>query len=233
MDFSLIAAAAGLFTTFLGILTALVAEKVAKKAKLEKGKFEDLLSASQARAEEAKLTLLEALTERLPENPDVEKLTEALSSQLKIAGDVVINTVVKPEAQFIEELVNSYHQQALSQARVQFWFSVVAATVGFLYILYAATAFSADNWLTILKTLPGVVIDAVALMFFRQAEQTRERATELYDRLRSDSQAVMAKELLATINDDKVRSVAQAQIALHLSGVATKDLDVALLIEKP
>jgi hypothetical protein len=42
----------------------------------------------------------------------------------------------------------------------------------------------------------------------------------------------MAKDLLSSIEDDRVRSIAQAQIALHLSGVTTKDFDVTTLIEK-
>ena len=92
--------------------------------------------------------------------------------------------------------------------------------------------FSAENWTTILNILPGVVIDAVALLFLRQAEQTRQRATELYDRLRSDNQTIMAKDLLSTIEDSKIKSIAQAQIALHLSGVSTKELDVSALGDK-
>ena len=233
MDLSIISVIAGLITAIVGVLANLLADKVNKRAKLEKEKLEELLASSESRAEDAKLMLMEALSEKLPPDLKPEDLSEKLSSQLKIAGDVVINNVIKQDSQLIEELVNSYHQQALSQARVQFWFSVIAATVGFGYILYSASAFSADNWATILKTLPGVVIDAVALLFFRQAEQTRQRATELYDRLRTDSQAIMAKDLLSSIEDTKIRSIAQAQIALHLSGVATKDFDVSTLIEKP
>ena len=223
----------GAIGTLVGILANLLADKINKKTKLEKEKFEELLASSESRAEEAKMILMKALSERLPPDIKLEDLSEKLSSQLKIAGDVVIHNVIKPDSQLIEELVNSYHQQALSQARVQFWFSVIAAMVGFGYILYSASLFSEDNWVTILNILPGVVIDTVALLFFRQAEQTRQRATELYDRLRSDSQAIMAKDLLSSIEDTKIRSIAQAQIALHLSGVVTKDFDVSTLIEKP
>ena len=142
----------------------------------------------------------------------------------------MVQQLVRTENKLIESLVNSYHQQALFQASVQFWFSVIAATVGFLYILYAAADFQADNWASLLKVLPGVVIDAVAVLFFRQAEQTRQRATELYDRLRIDSNTLVAKEVLSSIEEVKIRSIAQAQIALRLAGVVTKDFDVALLI---
>lgn len=225
--------AAAIITTVLGLFANLLAEKLNKGRKLEKEKFEDLLATSDKRAEEAKAALLQALSERLPNNLSVEELGQKLSSQLRIAGDVVINQVIRTENQLIQELVNSYHQQALSQARVQFWFSVAAATVGFGYILYSASTASGDGWTTVVRILPGVVIDAVAVLFFRQAEQTRQRATELYDRLRKDSQAAMAKELLTSIDDLRIRSIAQAQIALHLSGVTTKDFDVAGFLAQP
>jgi hypothetical protein len=34
------------------------------------------------------------------------------------------------------ELIESYHTQALTQAAAQFWFSVSAATIGFVFIIY-------------------------------------------------------------------------------------------------
>jgi hypothetical protein len=39
-----------------------------------------------------------------------------------------------------EKLITSYHDQALFQAKMQFWFSVVAATVGFVFIIYKVVA---------------------------------------------------------------------------------------------
>ena len=233
LDTAAYTAIAGMVTAILGVLANLIAEKITRQRKLEKETFEDALESSKARAEEAKASVVEALSHKLPDGISAEELADKLSADLKIAGDIVVNQVVKPQTKLIEDLVNGYHQQALSQARVQFWFSVAAATVGFGYIIYAASDFSADNWTTILKILPGIVIDAIAVLFFRQAEQTRQRATELYDRLRTDSQAVMAKELLTTIDDTKVRSIAQAQIAMHLSGLTTKDFDITSLVDRP
>ncbi|MGC4013631.1 MAG: hypothetical protein QM755_03790 [Luteolibacter sp.] len=223
----------GLITAILGLFANLLATKLNKTQEIEKEKFEDLLATSDKRAEEAKAILLKALSERLPSDVSAEELGQKLSSQLRIAGDIVINQVARTENQLIQELVNSYHQQALSQARVQFWFSVAAAAVGFAYILYSASSAIGNDWANIVRILPGVVIDAVAVLFFRQAEQTRQRATELYDRLRKDSQAAMAKELLVSIEDKRIRSIAQAQIALHLSGVTTKDFDVAGFLAQP
>jgi len=120
--------------------------------------------------------------------------------------------------------------QAHSQAKVQFWFSVIAATVGFLYILYATQRAADGTWAIVGNVLPGAVIDAVAFLFFRQAEQTRERATALYDRLRQDRQSEKANSIVDTIDDKYVKSLVKAQIALHMSGLSPKELN--LQIEK-
>lgn len=146
---------------------------------------------------------------------------------------------LKMRSNFVADMIESYHMQALSQAKVQFWFSVVAATTGFLYILYAAQRTADGTWAIAANTLPGVVIDAVAFLFFRQAEQTRERATELYDRLRQDRQTEKAYSIVDSIDDWYTRSMVKAQIALHMSGLSPKVLDLQsedkyrkMLIEK-
>ena len=77
-----------------------------------------------------------------------------------------------------------------------------------------------------MKVLPGVIIDAVAALFFRQAERIRERATELYDRLRRDRQMLRAESVVASIDALMIRSAAKAQIVLHMAGLEPKEIDL-------
>lgn len=126
----------------------------------------------------------------------------------------------------IQDLIRGYHHQALQQAKIQFWFSIIAASIGFIYILYAALGMSASDTGIYLRILPGAVIDGVAALFFRQAEQTRERATALYDRLRSDNQSMQATRLVESIEDQAIKSAVKAQLALHMSGLKPKEIDL-------
>lgn len=213
-------------------LQIFITKRSDRQSRLEKKKFDDLLATSEARAEEAKAALIEAVTEKLPDDISAQELSEQLSSKLEVAGDIIINQIGQNDAQLIKNLVKNYHKQALSQAKIQFWFSIVAATIGFIFILSAASSIETDHFLSILKILPGVIIDVIAALFFQQAERTRQRATEFYDRLRTDSHAAMAQDLLDKIEDTQIRSIAQAQMALHLSGVITKDFDVKTLIKE-
>jgi hypothetical protein len=69
-------------------------------------------------------------------------------------------------------------------------------------------------------------MDAVAFLSFRQAVETRQRATELYDRLRRDKQMAESSAIVASIEDVRRRSAVKAQLALHVSGREPKPIDL-------
>ena len=131
----------------------------------------------------------------------------------------------------VECLISAYHEQALSQARVQFWFSVVAATIGFAGIVYAGLGIAPGSMASIAKLVPGAIVDAVAYLFFRQAAETRRRATELYDRLRADRQLSESAILASSIEDPHLRNVVRVQIAVHMAGLRPDSIDLAKLLE--
>lgn len=135
-----------------------------------------------------------------------------------------------PTWSLVEGLINSYHKQALKQASIQFWFSIGAAVVGFVIVLYTFffSSFKSPGDMAI-TALPGIVIDLVAALFFRQAEQTRQRATELYDRLRNDNKRTIAIELIESIDNEDLKSVVKAQLALKMGGVETTVQELSTL----
>lgn len=174
-----------------------------------------------------KAAILEVLASQdMKDSP--KRIRETVQNVL-IQVDRSADSISKP----VELLVNNYHEQALSQARVQFWFSVVAATLGFIWILYAGTGIQADKPGTVSKTIPGIVMDAVAFLFFKQAAETRQRATELYDRLRKDKQLTESSSIVASIEDTRLRSAVKAQLALHMSGLEPKPIDLGAFLSAP
>jgi hypothetical protein len=126
------------------------------------------------------------------------------------------------------ELIENYHTQALSQAAAQFWFSLSAATIGFLLIIYIGffNSLRRQPQITLLNTLPGIAIEAVAALFFKQAEETRKRATELYDRLRSDDKQTQAINLIESIENQELRDLVKAQWALQIVGLESNPVDL-------
>jgi hypothetical protein len=142
----------------------------------------------------------------------------------------------------VEGPVTGYCERALRQAKAQFWFSVVAATVGFAWIVYSCLENQTDKLSTISKIMPGTVfvavimpgavIGAVAYMLFRQASETRERATELCDRLRDDRLITESASLISSIEDVRLRDMAKAHLALHMSGLNPAEIDLEFLFSK-
>lgn len=203
-------------------------EKGQKEKSFEQAK--DIATALKAESQASRARTLELLAEKLPktENPD-----ELILSLEKLAVQIAsrpTNDAHKNDSQgwgAVQNLINSYHVQALDQARVQFWFSVVAASVGFIWVIYSAVNIDTAQLGTILKTLPGVAMDTVAFFFFKQASETRERATALYDRLRTDDQRSQAILLVASIEDERVRSAVKAQLTLHMAGLQPNPIDLS------
>jgi membrane protein implicated in regulation of membrane protease activity len=130
------------------------------------------------------------------------------------------------DREVIDGLIRGYHEQALRQADTQFWFSVIAAAVGFAWILYAGSRMDAKNLGAAMQVVPGVIVDVVAVLFFRQAAETRQRASDLFDRLRKDDQLLEALGLVERIEDARMRGLIEAQIALQLAGLQPAALDL-------
>jgi hypothetical protein len=123
-------------------------------------------------------------------------------------------------------LMRSYHEQALAQARAQFWLGVGAATVGFLWILLSGLYVS--NLSGMSKVVPGVIIEATATLFLKQSSEIRQRATDFYDRLQSYGKQRASLTLVTSMRDSRLQSVAQILLALHMAGAPTADVTTIL-----
>jgi hypothetical protein len=160
---------------------------------------------------------------------------EKKNNQMKMIIDELYKSIQNGKANEFKQVSNlivDYHEQALNQAKVQFWFSVIAASIGFLLIiinLFFTGSSNTNN--NLLNTIPGIVIDAIAALFFKQANDTRKRATELFDRLRIDNQKEDAIKLAEKIENKEIKDLIFAQIAINTSGVNTSADDFKKIIE--
>lgn len=147
----------------------------------------------------------------------LQRIAPRPPSPLIIAIDEA-STRAAPQPQVVySQLTLAHHQQALHRATVLFWLSVVGVIVVFGWVIYVSLiAPAAIN--TLLKVFSGTV----SLLLFRQANQARKHATELYDRLRRDEQQAQAIAITETIYDAGLRNAIRAQLALQLAGVPTR-----------
>ena len=125
----------------------------------------------------------------------------------------------------IEALITNHHEQALREASTQFWFSLIAACVGFVFI--AVTFFSSKDaeWVSkLVTTIPGVIIEAVSALFFSQSKETRERSSDFLNRLREDRKFEKGIEIANAIQDEPMKAKMLASIALSLCGISSSVL---------
>ena len=221
---------AGLATLLIAIFYQRIFRQRRTESSQQRDQLEVIAQAVQTEESARKAAVVERVVERIPIGLTAEQFSTLLQ---EIGNRIPPSPETRTAAtSAVESLVNNYHEQALDQAKAQFWFSVAAATVGFVWILIKGLQIAPENLATASKILPGIVMDAAAFLFFRQATETRQRATELYDRLRRDKQMSESAAVVASIEDTRLRSAVKAQIALHMSGLQPGPIDLSTFLSR-
>lgn len=150
--------------------------------------------------------------------------SETLIFELKKANDHTnnnpSNSVDKSNDVKLNGLIYEHHSQALSQSKIQFWFSLIAAIVGFIFIILMVCFTATDMWYEyIVRILPGAIIEAVSILFFSQSREARERSSDFLNRLREDKQYEKGIAIAESISDEQLKSKLKAEIALRLCGI--------------
>lgn len=124
------------------------------------------------------------------------------------------------ETEQVNQLIQ-YHANSLAQSRISFWFSIAAATLGFVMVLSAVAMalMGGEKTTAAIGVLSGAIIDAVAALFFTQSNQARKLMTEFFDKLRLDRQFNESLRLCESIPDHAIQSGLKAKLALFFAGV--------------
>lgn len=146
----------GILVGVAALLVSVVAKFIWDRPSAEKD-IEKISQTVQASAIEARARAIRILAEKLP--ADVTRVEfEKLFAEHLLENAGAGSAIASDDQKLVENLVTNYHQQALSQASVQFWFSVAAATIGFASIMIGAYTADTANPLSYAKVLPGVML---------------------------------------------------------------------------
>ena len=120
----------------------------------------------------------------------------------------------------IDELIKNHHKQALLQATVQFWISIFAAFFGFIFIVVVILLSPNALWYEgLVNAIPGIIIEAISVLFFTQSKDTRQQSSDFLNRLRQDRQYEKSIAIADEIKDEQLKAKLKAEIALHLCGI--------------
>lgn len=130
------------------------------------------------------------------------------------------DVIIQANEKKLDELIHNHHSQALSQSKIQFWFSLIAAVIGFIFIIVTVCLASTNIWYEyVVSVLPGAIIEGVSILFFSQSRETRERSSDFLNRLREDRQYEKGIAIAESISDEQLKSILKAEIALRLCGI--------------
>ncbi|HEX8225487.1 MAG TPA: hypothetical protein VF605_16865 [Allosphingosinicella sp.] len=148
------------------------------------------------------------------------KQANSLSSQEIRDAVVEFRTAAREGRPFETTALENYYGQVLSRANISFWFSLVFASIGFGVIIFAfVTHNTADVTGTIIKVVSGTVIDAISGLFFVQSTSAQKSMAEFFEKLRLDRLNAEARDMIAEIEDSKLRDELRAQLILKYSGI--------------
>lgn len=118
-------------------------------------------------------------------------------------------------------LAREYGSVGLSQAKVAFGASLVAAGIGFCVIVAGAiSAFFTSLSRASIPLIAGAVINGVAALFFSQSNQTRSLMRTLLTEEQSSKRFDESLTLARDIKDERVQSRLQALLSLNFAGVS-------------
>lgn len=124
-----------------------------------------------------------------------------------------------------KELTQIYHEQALFQSQVQYWLSVITSVTGFILIIIILFSSRDLEWYErIIQTLPGAMIEIISVLFLSQAKEIRTNARDYFNNLQEEKRFDKSIELANEIEDEELKSLIKAKIALHICGIKDSDL---------
>lgn len=213
---------AGLFSILISIaMMMIVTMNYSKRKRETSAKTREVYRLVKENDDSEKINIVKKTTESIPVGLTQEEYFAKMKSILsELSYSNLKNDDKNSKDKAIEELIRSHHEQALSQASIQFWSSLVASIVGFLFIIFMIVFANNAHWYEyVLKVLPGTIIEAVSYLFFKQSSETRNRASDFLNRLRNDEQISKSIVIADSINNEELKSLIKAKIALHICGI--------------
>lgn len=215
-----------IFSVVFSMLVSIVAMMVttisySKKKKETSAKTREVYRLVKQNEESEKTDLVKQTMSNIPSGLSKDEYFTKMESILsKLSYTKLKNDDKNTKDKAIEELIRSHHEQALSQASIQFWTSLIASIVGFLFIIFMMIFANNEQWYEyVLKVLPGAIIETVSYLFYKQASETRNRASDFLNRLRNDEQISRSIVIADSINNEELKSLIKAKVALHICGI--------------
>jgi hypothetical protein len=156
--------------------------------------------------------------------------TERERAQAKALVAAVARPGTEP-VPFETEQLAQYYAQVLAQSKISFWFSLLFASLGFGVIVIAGFKYtSTANGAAVAQFVAGIIMDAVAALFFVQSKNAQAAMGDFFDKLRRDRQQVESRRLCESISSPAARDALRVQLSLHYAEVESREQIAGVII---
>ena len=151
--------------------------------------------------------------------------------QQKQQNSVNLKQVVtnkKPHEE-LEERMIKFQQQAHVHSNMQFYVGLIMSIVGFI-LLVGLIIFVSGSEKTVssaISIVGSLIFEGISLMFLKESQKLRIRVKEYHDSVTEDYKRKRAIGLADNIQDEKLRSLVQAQLAFQLMGIDAGTLNIS------
>ncbi|MED4646867.1 hypothetical protein P9293_05465 [Bacillus inaquosorum] len=130
-----------------------------------------------------------------------------------------------------ERTLGIYQQQATNHSNLQFYVGLIMSIVGFILLIgIIIFAVGSDNTVSSAISVVGsLIFEGISLMFLKESQKLRIRVKEYHDSVLENSNRKESIDLADKIQDEKLRSLVQAQLAFHLMGIDPGTLNISNL----
>lgn len=126
-----------------------------------------------------------------------------------------------------------HQKQAINHSRIQFYTGLIMSMIGFILIIYVVIiALSSNNNLTSAITIVGsIVFEGISILFLKESNRLRQSAKEYHDNLSENNRQLQALKIAESIENPEIKSAIKAQLALHLIGIHSENIDTTKILE--
>lgn len=151
---------------------------------------------------------------------------EASLNEVQVFSEVLElrDTKKTKDVPFEIEQLTKYYSQILAQSKVSFWFSLIFASLGFAIIVVAAFLYTdGSGAATVAQFIAGMIMDAIAGLFFVQSHNAQKSMGEFFDKLRNDRLHMESRKLCDTVEDVAAQDALRVHLSLHYAGTASAE----------
>lgn len=132
-----------------------------------------------------------------------------------------------------QTFMESHQKQAINHSRIQFYTGLFMSIIGFILIIYVVViALSSENSLTSAITIVGsIVFEGISILFLKESHKLRQSAKEYHDNLSENNKQIQAIKIAESIENPEIKSAIKAQLALHMIGIHSDNIDTTKILE--